>query len=218
MGAGAVWAIVLAAGSSTRFGGRGKQFERVGGMRMVDRTVATVRRTCDHVALVLPPGRSWDGERVERVVHGGAHASESVRAGLRAVPADAAIIVMADPAHPLATDALFRAVIDAVRAGADGAVPVIPILEVIQRVRGRRVVETVPKADLVITQSPQAFRASVLRAVHVDEPRPVENSSLLIDRGYRVDVVPGDPLNVHVSTPRELEMAGLLAGLDETHG
>ena len=76
-----------------------------------------------------------------------------------------------------------------------------------------RVVETLPKPDLVITQSPQAFRTSVLRAVHADKPRPVENSGLLVERGYQVDVVPGDPVNLHVSTPRELAMANLLADL-----
>src|SRR5690606_41213206 len=52
----------------------------------------------------------------------------------------------------------------------------LPILEVVRRVRDGRVVETLPKDDLVLTQTPQAFRADVLRAVHADRPRPVENS------------------------------------------
>ena len=199
-----VWAIVLAGGTSQRFGGSPKQFEPVGGVRMVDRTVAAARRTCDRVALVLPPGRDWDGEPVDARAEGGDHQSESLRAGLATLPADAAIAVVADPAHPLASDALFRAVIDAVRRGADGAVPVVPILEVIQRVHDGHVVETVPKAELVLTQSPHAFRVPVLRTVHADRPRPVENSGLLVERGYRVDTVPGEPGNLHVTTPEEM--------------
>jgi 2-C-methyl-D-erythritol 4-phosphate cytidylyltransferase len=123
------------------------------------------------------------------------------------VPADAAIIAVADPAHPLASDSLFEAVIDAVRGGADGAVPVIPILEVVQRVEDGQVVETLPKDDLVLTQTPQAFRADVLRAVHADRPRPVENSGLLVERGHRVVTVSGDVRNVHVTTPGELAIA-----------
>lgn len=207
----AVWAVVLAGGTSVRFGERPKQFERVGGVRMVDRTVAAARRTCDGVVLVLPPGRAWDGAPVEAVAEGGDHQSESLRAGLALVPGDAGVVVVCDPAHPLAADVLFTAVVDAVRRGADGAVPVLPILEVVQRVHEGRVVDTLPKHDLVLTQSPQAFRAAVLRAVHADRPRPVENSGLLADRGHRVVTVPGDPANLHVTTPAELALLDRLA-------
>jgi 2-C-methyl-D-erythritol 4-phosphate cytidylyltransferase len=215
---GPVWAIVLAAGVSRRFGPSPKQFEPVGGMRMVDRTVAAARRTCDHVALVLPPGRAWDGEPVDHVVGGGDHQSESLRAALAVIPADAAIAVVTDAAHPLASDALFRAVVDAVRGGADGAVPVVPILEVVQRVRDGHVVDTLPKDDLVLTQTPQAFRVDVLRLVHADRPRPVENSGLLVARGHRVVTVPGEARNVHVTTPEELAVAQALARADVSSG
>jgi 2-C-methyl-D-erythritol 4-phosphate cytidylyltransferase len=214
--AGEVWAVVLAGGVSRRFGERAKQFEPLGGVRMVDRTVAAARRTCDGVALVLPPGRTWTGQPVDTTAVGGDHQSESLRAGLAALPADTAIVVVADPAHPLATDALFRAVVDAVRAGADGAVPVIPILEVVQRVRDGRVLETLLKDDLVLTQTPQAFRADVLRAAHADRPRPVENSGLLVERGHRVVTVPGDVGNLHVTTPAELAIAESLASHEAT--
>jgi 2-C-methyl-D-erythritol 4-phosphate cytidylyltransferase len=204
---GPVWAVVLAGGAARRFGDGPKQFASLGGVRMVDRTVAAARRTCDGVALVLPPGRAWTGEPVDAVAEGGDHQSESLRAGLAVVPDDAGIVVVADPAHPLASDALFRAVIAAVRGGADGAVPVVPILEVVQRVDDGRVVETLPKDDLVLTQTPQAFRADVLRAVHADRPRPVENSGLLVAHGHRVVTVGGDVGNVHVTTRAELAIA-----------
>lgn len=207
----AVWALVLAGGTGQRFGGRPKQFEPVGGVRMIDRTVGAARRTCQGVTVVLPAGRDWDGPAVDAVAAGGDHQSESLRAGLATVPADTGIVVVCDPAHPLASDALFTAVIDAVRRGADGAVPVLPILEVVQRVEGGRVTATLAKHDLVLTQAPQAFRARVLRAVHADRPRPVENSGLLVERGHRVDTVPGEPTNLHVTTPAELAMLDRLA-------
>ncbi|OLT21257.1 hypothetical protein BJF78_34480 [Pseudonocardia sp. CNS-139] len=158
------------------------------------------------MALVLPPGRPWDGDPVDTVAEGGDHQSESLRAGLATLPSDAEIAVVADPAHPLASDALFRAVISAVRAGADGAVPVMPILEVVQRVGNGRVLDTVPKNDLVLTQSPHAFRVNVLRVLHADRPRPPENSGLLVENGHQVVTVPGEPDNLHVTTPAELEV------------
>jgi 2-C-methyl-D-erythritol 4-phosphate cytidylyltransferase len=208
---GAVWAIVLAGGSGQRFGPRPKQFEPVGGVRMVDRTVLAARRTCDHVVLVLPPDQVWDGAPVDALAVGGDHQSESLRAGLSAVPAEAAIVVVADPAHPLAPDSLFDAVIATVQHGADGAVPALHIRDVVHRVRDGRVVATVPKDDLVLAQSPQAFRVSVLRAVHADRPRPIENSGLLVERGYRVQTVPGEPANLHVTTREELGAVDRLA-------
>jgi 2-C-methyl-D-erythritol 4-phosphate cytidylyltransferase len=206
------WCVVLAGGQARRFG-RPKQFEPVGGIRMIDRTVAAARRTCDRVALVLPAGVAWDGDRVDALAVGGDHQSESMRAALAVIPDDAGIIVAADPAHPLASDRLFLDVLAAVRAGADGAVPVVPLLEIVQRVVDGVVRETVPKDDLVITQAPHAFRAPVLRKVHETRPRPVENSSLLVEHGYTVVTVPGDPGNLHVTTPEDLGIVHRLTGL-----
>ncbi|MEU6700036.1 2-C-methyl-D-erythritol 4-phosphate cytidylyltransferase [Pseudonocardia sp. NPDC046786] len=206
-----VWAIVLAGGRGARYG-RLKQLEELAGARLVDHTVAAARRTCDRVALVLPPGLAWDGAPVDALATGGDHQSESLRAGLAAVPDDAGILVLADPAHPLAADRIFRAVVAAVRDGADGAVPVVPLLEVAQRVVDGVVVETLPKQDTVLTQSPQAFRADVLRAAHADAPRPVENSGMLAARGHRIVTVPGDPANLHVATAEDLAVVRRLAG------
>ncbi|MEV1293977.1 2-C-methyl-D-erythritol 4-phosphate cytidylyltransferase [Pseudonocardia sp. NPDC049635] len=206
-----VWAIVLAGGRGNRYG-RLKQLEELAGARLVDHTVGAARRTCDRVALVLPPGLDWDGPPVDALATGGDHQSESLRSGLAVVPDDAGILVLADPAHPLAADRIFRDVVAAVRDGADGAVPVVPLLEVVQRVVDGVVVETLPKQDTVLTQSPQAFRAGPLRAAHADAPRPVENSGLLAARGHRIVTVPGDPANLHVATEQDLDVVRRLAG------
>lgn len=205
-----VWAIVLAAGAGRRLG-RLKQFDTVGGRRLVDRSVAAARTSCDRIILVLPPGLAWDGDPVDRVVEGGAHQAESVRAALAMIPGSATIAVICDAAHPLAAPRLFAAVIGAVLDGADGAAPTIPILEVVQRVTAGQIGDTLPKHDLVQTQTPQAFRLSALRAAHAEDPYPVENSGLLAERGYVVRAVPGDPANLHVATERDLHLADLLA-------
>lgn len=202
---GLVWAVVLAGGRGTRYG-RLKQLEDLGGRRLVDHTVAAARRTCDRVALVLPAGVTWDGEPVDALAVGGDHQAESLRAGLAVVPDDAAIVVTTDPAHPLAEDRIYDDVVRAVRSGADGAVPVLPMLEVVQRLVDGRVVEVLPKAGTVIAQAPMAFRADVLREVHARRPRPVENTSLLVAAGYEVVTVPGDPANLHVATLEDLEV------------
>ena len=132
------WAIVVAAGAGTRFGAP-KQFESIGTQRMVDRAVDIARRHCVGVIVVLPAGTAWDGPSVDAAVVGGATRSASVRAGLDAVPEAADVIVVHDAARPLATDEIFGAVIDAVLAGADGAVPGLPVSDTIKRVSGAAV-------------------------------------------------------------------------------
>ena len=94
---------------------RPKQFADLAGTRVVDRAVGNARRACDGVVLVLAPGVEWTGPSVDALVVGGATRSASVRSGLEAVPPDADVVVVHDAARPLASDALFSAVIGAVR-------------------------------------------------------------------------------------------------------
>ncbi len=159
------WAIVVAAGDGARFGGA-KQFARLGGSTVLDRAVGTARESCDGVVVVLATGVSWDVPAGVRTAIGGATRSESVRAGLACVPETADVVVVHDAARPLASRGLFASVIGAIRAGADAAVPALPVVDTLKRVRDRDVVETVSREGLVAVQTPQAFRAVVLRAAH----------------------------------------------------
>ncbi|WP_462188843.1 IspD/TarI family cytidylyltransferase, partial [Frankia sp. CcWB2] len=132
---GPVWTIVLAGGGGTRFGGP-KQFFDLGGEPLLAHPVAAARPASDGIAVVVPAALigHWSPPDGVRVVAGGATRAESVRAGLTAVPADAGIIVITDAAHPLATPALYQRVVDEVRAGADAAVPGLPLTEVVKEI------------------------------------------------------------------------------------
>lgn len=202
---------MLAAGEATRFGGR-KQFENAGGLRLVDRVVHTASSMCDSVVVVLPKGVRWDGPAVAAVVVGGSTRATSVRSALRAVDSEADVIVVHDAAHPLATPALFSSVIDAVKHGADAAIPGLPLTEPIKRVRNDIIVETLPKHDLVLVQTPHAFRADVLRAVHAAGGDAIEDSVMVEQAGGTIAVVPGDPANLHVTTKADLEIVARLIG------
>lgn len=210
---GEVWGLILAAGAGTRFGGK-KQFRTVGGVTLVERVVTTAQRACDEVVLVVPLGHGWDGPPVAAVVAGGATRAASVRAGLGAVDAAADIVVVADAAHPLASRALFDAVIRAVKNGASGAAPALRLPEALKRVEDQRVVATLAREGLVQMQTPQAFRAAVLRAAHETDLETEEDSELLEKLGHNVVVVPGDPRNLHVTEARDVPLAdALLAAL-----
>src|SRR5438045_2680957 len=137
-----VWAIVVAAGSGNRFGGP-KQFAELEGRRVVDWALVASRSVSDGVVLVVPKDRVDDeAPAADVVVAGGATRSESVRAGLAAVPAGAEVVVVHDAARPFAAPALFEAVVAAVRAGADAAVPGVTIADTVKRVVDGRVLGT----------------------------------------------------------------------------
>jgi 2-C-methyl-D-erythritol 4-phosphate cytidylyltransferase len=213
-----VWSIVVAGGSGRRFG-QLKQFADLGGRPVLEWAVAACRPRSAGVVLVLPgapAGRDTHG--ADAVVAGGATRADSVRCGLAAVPADAEVIVVHDAARPLASPALFAAVIDAVTdGGADGAVPGVPPSDTIKAVdQSGHVTSTLDRATLVAVQTPQAFRAAVLRRAHGDAPAGATDDAMLVEAlGGTVRVVPGEPGNLKITDPDDLGAAERLLAARE---
>ncbi len=198
-----IWTIVVAAGSGTRFGSP-KQFSLINERRIVDWAVETARISSDGVVIVLPTEQA----QREGGVAGGATRSASVRCGLAAVPADATIICVHDAARPFASEFLFDEVIDAVCAGADGAVPGLPVVDTIKFIDSTNIVTSTPdRRQLVAVQTPQAFRAKQLRQAHENNPEGTDDSTLVEARGGKIVVITGDPLNRKITTPEDLNWA-----------
>jgi 2-C-methyl-D-erythritol 4-phosphate cytidylyltransferase len=198
-----VWTIVVAGGSGARFGGP-KQFEALGERTVIDWSVAVAEASSDGVVVVLPADRVVSSGQVA----GGATRSASVRAGLAAVPAAAEIICVHDAARPFASPALYRRVIDAVVAGAAGAIPGVPVADTIKVVDEQDVVVATPPRDrLRAVQTPQAFRAEVLRAVHLGGPEATDDAALVEAAGHRVVVVAGEVDNRKLTVPADLDWA-----------
>ena len=202
----AVWTVVVGAGRGSRFGGL-KQYEEIGGSRIIDRSVSVARSAGSQVVVVVP------GADVEREggVAGGESRAASVRAGLAAVPAEAEIICVHDAARPFATVELFERVIAAVRAGADGAVPGMPVsdtIKVVHSVDGELEVSSTPdRSTLIAVQTPQAFRADVLRAAHAGGAEGTDDASLVEIAGGRVVIVEGEATNRKITTAEDLAWA-----------
>lgn len=204
---GGVWAVVVAAGGGTRFGGR-KQYETLGDRRVVDWAVDAARSVAAGVVVVVPEVTATTHEPgADVVVPGGATRSASVRAGLAAVPPGAEVVIVHDAARPLAPVALFEAVVAAVRAGADGAVPGVPVTDTVKRVHRGDVVATLDRSELVTVQTPQAFAAPALRAAHASGGDDTDDAALVEAAGGHVVVVPGDAVNAKLTTPNDLVLA-----------
>jgi len=115
-----------------------------------------------------------------------------------------------DAARPLASRALFARVVAAVRAGADAAIPGVPVADTVKRVRDHVVVETVPRDDLVAVQTPQAFRRAALEAAHETEGVGTDDAALVEAAGGTVVVVEGEPQNLKLTLVADLELARAL--------
>ena len=201
-----VWVIVVAAGSGERFGGP-KQYAPLAGRRVLDASLDAARSVASGVVLVVAPDAVGPVEpAVDAVVVGGTTRSESVRSGLSAVPAEATVVLVHDGARPLASRALFRAVADAVLAGADVVVPVVPIVDSVCDLHGH----PVDRDGLRAVQTPQGFAAGVLRSVHANRPEATDDASLVVAAGGRLRTVHGERWNLKITEPDDLIAAEAL--------
>ncbi|CAB4560538.1 unannotated protein [freshwater metagenome] len=198
-----VWTIVVAAGSGLRFGSA-KQFETIGGKKIVDWAVDEASKHSAGVVVVLPPGQATGEGQVE----GGSTRSESVRRGLAAVPDTATIICVHDAARPFASPTVFQRVISAVVDGADAAVPGVAVVDTIKQVNESNVVVATPRREtLRAVQTPQAFRAESLRRAHVAGGEGTDDATLIEKMNGEVVVVEGEIVNRKITTREDLEWA-----------
>jgi 2-C-methyl-D-erythritol 4-phosphate cytidylyltransferase len=207
---------VVAAGRGERLGDeRPKAFARLAGRVLLAESVERLDASpwVDAIVVVAPP--EWEeavivlaeelaAGKVAASVTGGATRAESVRAGLAEVPDEADVILVHDAARPLVTDELVERLIRALGEGYDGAIPALPVVDTVKRVRDGVVVETLPRAELVAVQTPQAFVAPVLRAAAAGEG--TDCASLVEAAGGRVRVVEGDPRLLKITTPDDLAL------------
>jgi 2-C-methyl-D-erythritol 4-phosphate cytidylyltransferase len=203
------WAIVVAGGGGSRFGGA-KQFARLGGASILDHAVGVARASCDGVVVVLPASHDWTPPPGVAVATGGATRSASVRAGLACIPGDVDVVVVHDAARPLASRALIARVVAAGRSGADAAVPGIAVTDTVKRVRDHHVIETIAREHLVAVQTPQAFRRAALEAAHAAGGVDTDDAALVEAAGGTVVVVDGEPRNLKVTHAADLEIVQAL--------
>lgn len=219
-----VWTVVVAGGSGSRLG-RPKQFEPMDGKhRVIDFAVAAAQSVSDGVVVVVPAAAVEEERKLQRctVVSGGASRTASVRAGLEAVPAGAQIICVHDAARPLASEALFERVVEAVRNGSAGAIPALAVTDTIKVVVDGRVDHTPDRTTLMAVQTPQAFEAGALREAHrVAVERGIEgtdDASLLELLGRSIEVVPGEPDNRKITIAEDLDWVRTRRGTGGTIG
>jgi 2-C-methyl-D-erythritol 4-phosphate cytidylyltransferase len=206
----AVVGIIPAAGSGERLGASGpKAFVMCGGRSLLDWSLEVLEAVCDRVVVAVPSGFAGAGGRVL----GGASRSESVRLALAAAP-EATVAVVHDAARPLITRELVESCVAALE-GWDGVVAAAPVADTIKEADGAgRVVRTLDRSALWAIQTPQVFRADVLRrALDVDATvlaSATDDASLVESAGGSVRVIEAPAENIKVTRPVDLALAEAL--------
>jgi len=228
-----VGVVVVAAGAGVRAGpGEPKQFRPILGVPMLLRALRpfTGHPEVRQVIVALPPGYAerppeWlaklRGERLG-LVPGGAQRADSVRAGLEALPADSAIILVHDAARPFVSRGTIDAVIARARAGV-GAVAAVPTSDTLKEIaQGApratpRVTRTVDRERIWRAQTPQGFPRQMLRDAYAQLPTaanggaPSDDAEVCERAGFPVELIPDSPYNFKVTTADDFRIAEALA-------
>lgn len=207
-------ALIVAAGRGERLGGDiPKQYRILGARSVLAWSVqALAEAGVGQIVVAVAAGQAElcraatkDGPPVQ-IVTGGESRTASVRAGLAALK-DAELIHIHDAARPGLKAEVVKALEDAIARGADGASPALSITDSVRRVDAHtRVVADVERDGLMRVQTPQTFRASVLRNAYAalsDSASVSDDLAVVRAYGGRCVLIPGDPRLLKLTYPED---------------
>jgi len=218
--------IIVAGGSGKRCGGRiPKQFALLGGQPVLARTIGNFARALPGAPIVVVlPARHVDfwhnlcarfDVAPHTVVEGGAERFFSVRNGLAALPDDIGFIAVQDAVRPLGSVKLIRRTA-AAAAESGSAIPVIEAADSCRAVdeQGSHAVD---RSRLRIVQTPQIFRADILREAYKTDFRPgfTDDASVVEFAGHPIRLCEGERQNLKITVPADFALAEALLALRE---
>jgi 2-C-methyl-D-erythritol 4-phosphate cytidylyltransferase / 2-C-methyl-D-erythritol 2,4-cyclodiphosphate synthase len=223
-----VTAIIAAAGDGRRMAsGVPKQFMQIGGVSLLQRSVTAFCRVA-RITDIIVVTRAEAVEDVSRtiategrstaVVAGGATRQASVAAAFDHVAPGTDYVMVHDAARPFVSAALIERTLDAaIESGA--AIAALPARDTVKQAAsadGRPfVARTIPREEIYLAQTPQAFRREILAAaiqLGRDGAVATDESALAELAGTRIRLVDGDALNFKVTTESDLALSRGLAG------
>ncbi|MFA6473008.1 MAG: 2-C-methyl-D-erythritol 4-phosphate cytidylyltransferase [Candidatus Latescibacterota bacterium] len=225
-----VSAVIVAGGTGKRMNaGIPKQLLMLGGMSILERTLQPFL-ACDEITeIVITAAEEIIGpitdstERIQTeqhiiVVPGGKERQDSVWNGLAALSPESDIVIVHDGVRPFITPQIIKKCIHA--AAKWGAVSVMrPVKETVKTVENDRVIETLDRSKLWITQTPQVFRTVLIREAHerarLDGYYGTDDCILVERLGHEVHIIEGDEMNIKITTPADLKIAGAILALFE---
>jgi 2-C-methyl-D-erythritol 4-phosphate cytidylyltransferase len=163
-------------------------------------------------------------KKVELVV-GGEHRQQSVQNALNSVTAAADDIVLVhDAVRPFVTREIIQEVIDAAKkyGAAIAGLPAVDTVKQVERTaEGALIKATIPRAGIVMAQTPQGFRYSVIKRAFdeagADGFLGTDEASLVERSGHDVAVVMGSPRNIKITAPADMDLAEFYLNSADRH-
>lgn len=228
-------ALIVAAGSATRFGGTvPKQFREVCGRPMLSWTISRFEKAASIDEIVVVSAEDYllyvseniidpyNFRKVSKVVIGGETRQESVLKGLKSLPLSTGFVAIHDGARPLVNPADIDRVVKAAH-NERAAMLAIPVADTVKRVADGLVLATLDRRLLYLAQTPQVFQYDLIVAAHEkaaasdDRLQITDDASVVEADGFKVTVLEPESPNIKVTTRDDLELVRLLLGreLDE---
>jgi len=212
-----VSAIIAAGGRGARFGGaQPKQLSLLAGRPILQHSVEAFLNNSAVAEVIValpddlaasPPGYLLTCAKPVRIVAGGVRRQDSVARAFALVSPAADLVLIHDAARPLVSDTVIQRTLAA--ASIDGAaIAAIRARDTVKRAGADGVITaTLPREEIFLAQTPQAFRVSILRDALAIADNGTDEAALAEQAGHHVRVVEGDPRNLKVTTPDDLVMA-----------
>ena len=223
-----VGAIIPAAGKGKRLsGGQSKQLLELDGKPILLHTVEHFQSSSE-IDLIVVTADSENIEKiknliqmhslskVKHVVLGGAERQDSVFEGLRVLQSEEVdLVIVHDAVRPFVTQKQIHSVLRAA-SEVGAAIVAVPPKDTIKISQGNSYVQTtLPRENLWIVQTPQAFQFPLLynshEKAHLDGYRGTDDASIVEWFGGKVQIVEGSYDNIKITTPSDLELAQLIS-------
>jgi len=217
-----VSAIIAAGGRGARFGGdTPKQLLTLGGLPILQRTIDVFvdSPSVNEIVVALPrelaespPAYLQSVTKTTRLVTGGERRRDSVANAFKLISNHADVVVIHDAARPFVTDGMIRRTVDAAfESGA--AIAAVAAHDTVKRGDASgTIVATLPREEIYLAQTPQAFRVDILREALAIGGDATDEAALVERAGHRVRLVAGDAANLKITTQADLAVAERLLG------
>jgi 2-C-methyl-D-erythritol 4-phosphate cytidylyltransferase len=219
-------AIIVAAGSSVRFGGATpKQFRTVAGKPLLAWTIQRFERAASIEDITLVVSRDqipfakdkilapYDFKKVIGVVAGGATRQESVLRGLESFSSSMRLVAIHDGARPMVAPEDIDAVVREA-ATSRAAILATRVAETVKRVKEGFILSTQDRSDLWLAQTPQVFEYSLIVGAHrraeASNQEATDDAALVEAAGFKVRVVEATAPNMKITTKDDLRLVEAL--------
>lgn len=213
-------AIIVAGGSGIRMGGTvSKQYLEIGGRPILMHTLTAFHQYSAEMDLILViPGKDvefwkklcadYDFSFPHQLVAGGNSRFQSVKNGLDAVQYKEGLVAIHDGVRPFVSqEVIARGFDEALKEGS--AIAVVPLKDSIRKMKEDGTSSFQVRENFRLVQTPQIFMLSKIKQAFEAEEQSffTDEATVYEHQGWEVNLYPGDPSNIKITTPEDLDIA-----------